>query len=360
MKSYICFIALTLIFIINNQNLNAQNEAFNLVKSFIEDLDKKDFKSAYEKVNITSWGDYKQFSSAKAFGSITWAKLFEIREENDIDGLTGIYVDAEYLDPVNGNARYKEKFYVAKIGSDLKIVKFKLVKKDKLPETSIHPSDLDCSKFYLKTKDKLGLSNIEDIGDFIFYNLSFTGLYQSECLVLHKIKVGNDDGNMDKIGFLCFRNNEGKWTLSSIVGRFADLKFYDFDKDSIMEIAENQNYEYLVGVKFLYLIYSWKNIKFKALYEYASSYVPIFQQSDGDMLTKGECILDETDFELKDENNDGFLELIQNLSRSTIYKDCKYSGSLVDEDLGKFIQENAIEEKRTIIYSYKNGKFVAE
>jgi len=109
-----------------NQPIKAQDEALKLVKSFLNDLDKQDFKSAYHRIAVPSWGDFRNFSSPSSFGGIKAINLFEIKVENDIDSLTGIYVDAEYFDPTNGNARYKEKFYIGKSGEELKIVKFKL------------------------------------------------------------------------------------------------------------------------------------------------------------------------------------------------------------------------------------------
>jgi len=341
------------------QPVTSQEDPLKFIKSFIKDLDKQGFKSAYEKTNISGWGNYEQFSSAKAFGSITSAKLFEIKEENDIAGLIGIYVDAEYLDPVNGNARYKEKFYVEKKGETLKIVKFKLIKKEKLPETRLHPSDADCQKFFSETNSGLKKGK----GDFVFINHSFTGLHQSECFVMQKIVPEISGVNCiltDNIGFLCFSDKNGKWTLSSISGLFGDLEFFDFDNDSIVEICNNESCPYMVGEKLSYSIYSWKNEKQKQLYRYENSFVPLYQMNEGRSLSKGDCVYDNTGFKIADVDNNGSLELIQNIELSTISIDCKFPGLMEDKEMKKFEQEHVHVEKRTVIYKNNNGKFIAK
>jgi hypothetical protein len=360
MKSFRCSILLLSIFLISFPMLNAQDEALKFVKSFIKNLDKQDFKSAYAKVVIPAWGDYKQFSSIKAFGSITSARLFEIKEENDIDSLIGIYVDAEYLDQKNGNARYKEKFYVSKKGEDLMIVKFKLIKKEKLPETKLHPSETEYTSFYKQVKIKLGLTDHKDFDDFIFINHNFTGQSKNECLIMHKIESGPEFGNKDMIGFLCNKNQQGKWVLTPIADRYTELAFYDFDKDSIVEIVEDQVFDYIGGTGFTYSIYSWKNNESKVLYENAQILTPVFQFSGGEELNKGDLISDETQYEIIDVNNDGFLELQEELSRMIITKDCTYPESKDEKVMDKFYNDYVLDEKRTIIYSYKDGKFLAE
>jgi len=359
MKNLLTLLNFVLFSIILFQPATAQEEPLKLVKSFIKDLDRQDFKSAYEKVNISAWGDYNQFSSDKAFGSIISAKLFEIREENDITGLTGIFVDAEYLDPVNGNARYKEKFYVEKKNNQLKIVKLKLIKKEKLPETRLHPSDSDCQKFFSETNQGLEKGK----GDFTFINYSFTGLHESECFVMHKIVPevsGTSCMETDEVGFLCFRDKAGKWTLSSISGLYGDLEFFDFDNDSIAEICDNESCPYMVGEKVSYSIYSWKNEKQKQLYHYENSFVPLYQMNEGSSLSKGDCVYDNTGFKIEDVDNDGLLELIQNIEISTISKNIEFPGLMGDKEIKKFENDYVQIEKRTIIYTYQNGKFIVK
>jgi hypothetical protein len=358
MRSFKFIILISIIALIDFRLVYSQDEALKLVKSFIKNLDKQDYKSAYEKASIPSWGDFKHFSSSEAFGSIEAARIFDIKEENDIDSLTGIYVDAEYFDPHNGNARYKEKFYVSKNPGNLKIVKFKLIKKENLPETKLHPSENDIRLFYKQVKTKLDVVDHKDIHDFFFINKSFTKIDTSECFIMRRIESGCDMGYL--IGFLCIRNSQGKWILSQIADRYTSLNFYDFDNDSIMEIVDQQDYDCMNGDANSYFIYSWKGNKKKVLYEYNQIFTPVFQFQGGENLSKNDCISDFTEFEISDFNNDGFLELKQSNNICLITKDCVYPESNDDNVIEKFYKDFVLKDNREIVYSYKNGKFVAD
>lgn len=111
-----------------SENQNTQlSEPIEVVKLFIESLGKKDFQTAYNLQKIDSWGTFNDFSSTKAFGGINATSINEIKQLPDENGKSVIFVDAYYYDPVNGDNRFEENFYLQKINDEWKITDFKIV-----------------------------------------------------------------------------------------------------------------------------------------------------------------------------------------------------------------------------------------
>lgn len=119
----------------NNKSL----EPIEVVKLFIKSLGNRDFETAYNLEANKAWGDYQQFSSPKAFGGINATAINKI-EEIEINAEDAkIYVDAYYYDPVNGNNRFHQYFYLKKINDEWKIIKLKiLASTNKNPEEQIN------------------------------------------------------------------------------------------------------------------------------------------------------------------------------------------------------------------------------
>lgn len=111
----------------NNTSFESENNPQSVVKSFIEDLGKKDFQSAYNKTRVEKWGTFENFSSNKAFGGINATLINEIKQKPDENNNAIVYVDAYYYDPINGDNQFKEKFYLRQFGGDWKIIDLKIV-----------------------------------------------------------------------------------------------------------------------------------------------------------------------------------------------------------------------------------------
>ncbi len=104
----------------------------NTIKSFIEDLGKKDYKSAYEKAKVKKWGDYEKFSSEKSFGSISGTEIKNIEQKPDKNGNAVINATVFYADPVNGDNTFEQVFELSKFSGEWKIVSVSLVKHKKV------------------------------------------------------------------------------------------------------------------------------------------------------------------------------------------------------------------------------------
>lgn len=100
------------------------------VQSFVSALGNSDYQSAYDLTKVKAWGSFEKFSSTKAFGGITSTRIDKIEQLPNEDGKSVVYVEAFYADQVNGNANFKQKFYLQQFGADWKIVKMKLLSKE--------------------------------------------------------------------------------------------------------------------------------------------------------------------------------------------------------------------------------------
>lgn len=110
-------------------NTNSESDAVKLVRSFIEDLGNRDFKSAYSKQNNKNWGSYEKFSSTSSYGGITSTEIKEIRANYEYGSEAEIYVYYYSYDPSNKDGWYKQTFTVKKFGDNWKIVKSKVIDK---------------------------------------------------------------------------------------------------------------------------------------------------------------------------------------------------------------------------------------
>ncbi len=116
-----------------------------MVAEFINYLGEQKFKEAFEMQKISSWGDYKQFSSTKSFGGITKTTINAIKTTVEKETTATVYVEAFYEDPTNGDNTFKENFYLKKYGSEWKIIKLEIVdlskSKIKAKKVAITPKD---------------------------------------------------------------------------------------------------------------------------------------------------------------------------------------------------------------------------
>ncbi len=99
------------------------------VTSFIKELGDKEFEAAFARQSVKKWGDFKQFSSLKAFGGIWSTDIINIEERPSENGKAVIYAEVSYKDEVNGDDVFKQNFYLEKKAGKWLITDMKLVKK---------------------------------------------------------------------------------------------------------------------------------------------------------------------------------------------------------------------------------------
>lgn len=106
-------------------------EPIDIVKLFIESLGSKDFETAYDLQIVEGWEVYKNFSSTSSFGGINATSINEIKEIEQNTKNAKIYVDAYYYDPVNGDNRFQQFYFLRKIGKEWRINKLEQIKSSK-------------------------------------------------------------------------------------------------------------------------------------------------------------------------------------------------------------------------------------
>lgn len=102
-----------------------ESPSMQVVRNFIDDLGRRDFRSAYEKQMNNSWGTYGQFSSTKSFGGITSTSINDLRLNHELYDDASVTVDYFSNDPSNKDGRYVQEFFLKKFYDGWKIVKVK-------------------------------------------------------------------------------------------------------------------------------------------------------------------------------------------------------------------------------------------
>jgi hypothetical protein len=110
---------------VKEPSTTTESQPVETVRSFISELGNRDFYSAYNRQNNKSWGDYSFFSSTKSFGGIRSTTIESISLNYENHGEASVYIDYTANDPSNKNGRYKQDFFLKKIGGEWKIVKVK-------------------------------------------------------------------------------------------------------------------------------------------------------------------------------------------------------------------------------------------
>ena len=146
-----------------------EDDPIVIVTKFINDLGKKDFKSAYEKTDGKIWGTYTDFSSEKTFGCIYSTTIHEISKKPDENGKAVVYADATYLSTA-GSSRYKEKFFLEKINDSWKIVKLKVISAQKIEEKKENLSE----KGVLYNKNGILTTCYKEEDEQGFWSLNYT------------------------------------------------------------------------------------------------------------------------------------------------------------------------------------------
>lgn len=104
----------------------------DVVTSFIENLGKQKFNDAFDLQKNPNWKNYDKFISDKAFGGISQTTINKIEQKPDEKDKAVIFVDASYFDPINGDNKFEQKFFLQKFSGEWKIVDMKVTKTTKL------------------------------------------------------------------------------------------------------------------------------------------------------------------------------------------------------------------------------------
>lgn len=157
-----------------------------VIMQFINDLGKKDYKSAYAKTDGKIWGTYESFSSEQAFGCIYSTTIHGIIRKQDEVGRAVVQVDATYLSTA-GNNRYLENFYLQKIGESWKIVKLKVIKITNLDDENYFIDERDQHRYRTV---KIGAQTW--MAENLAYNIKNEGCWA----------YNDDQSNVSKYGYL--------------------------------------------------------------------------------------------------------------------------------------------------------------
>jgi len=95
---------------------------------FLEKLGNRDYAGAFELQKNKAWGaTVDSFSSPKAFGGVVKTTVLTLEPPKDESGKKMIYAEVTYLDEVNGDKTFKQKFYLQSFGGQWKIVDMKVM-----------------------------------------------------------------------------------------------------------------------------------------------------------------------------------------------------------------------------------------
>jgi len=98
------------------------------VRAFVSELGDKNFEAAFARQSVKKWGDFKQFSSLKAFGGIWSTDIIDIEERPAQGGKAVVFAKVSYKDEVNGDDVFEQNFYLEKKAGKWTITDMKLVK----------------------------------------------------------------------------------------------------------------------------------------------------------------------------------------------------------------------------------------
>ncbi|MCA0447309.1 MAG: fibrobacter succinogenes major paralogous domain-containing protein [Bacteroidetes bacterium] len=99
----------------------------DVVKGFIEDLGRKNYKAAFEKTDETSLGRLDIFKSDKSFGRISSTEIHSVSPRPDEKDTAVVLADASFTS-AKGTERLLQLFYLLKFGGNWKIIGIKVTK----------------------------------------------------------------------------------------------------------------------------------------------------------------------------------------------------------------------------------------
>ncbi len=108
--------------------LTEATSAIENVELFVKDLGEKNLAAAFKRQKNKTWGDYKHFSSLKAFGGIWDTQIIDIEQKPDEKGKAVVYAEILYKDEINGDKTFTQNFYLQKFDGNWRITDMKLVK----------------------------------------------------------------------------------------------------------------------------------------------------------------------------------------------------------------------------------------
>ena len=85
-------------------------EPLEIVTSFVEYLGNHYYESAYNLQKNEKWGDYEQFSSKDAFGSINETEIIDIYLDHKAGHEATVIAEIIYYDAENGDNQFLQKF----------------------------------------------------------------------------------------------------------------------------------------------------------------------------------------------------------------------------------------------------------
>ena len=141
-------------------SLFLHEEYLHTVKDFLYNLGMGDIKEAYKLQKNKTWGDFKKFSSTKAFGGLFDVQVFELKVSYANSKNAKIMCKALYKDSVNNSAIISQDFILEKNNEKWLIVDMKVNEYKRQEEYC-------CKKFYYSN---LLLENFTD-DEFDFYLL---------------------------------------------------------------------------------------------------------------------------------------------------------------------------------------------
>lgn len=111
-----------------------KKEAARQVTEWINNLGKRDFKSAYDLMSPSIRGDFESFSSTKKYGGITSTKVYndETYCYKISDCVFEVLVTYDSFDPANSNGKFTDKFVINNCKGAWEITSIKRWNKEKL------------------------------------------------------------------------------------------------------------------------------------------------------------------------------------------------------------------------------------
>lgn len=99
------------------------NSPLGVTESFIKDLGKQYFYTAYNKTKNKAWNSYTHFKSKQAFGGINKTMIVDIKQSSNNGYNAIVWTDYYVWDPLHDNKHYKINYHLQKFSSDWKITK---------------------------------------------------------------------------------------------------------------------------------------------------------------------------------------------------------------------------------------------
>lgn len=111
-----------------------KKEAVRQITEWIENLGKRDFRAAYEKMSPSIRGDFESFSSTKKYGGITGTKVYgeDIYSYKVSDCIFEVTVTYDSYDPSNSNGKFTDRFSINNCKGNWEISSIKRIFKEKL------------------------------------------------------------------------------------------------------------------------------------------------------------------------------------------------------------------------------------